>query len=53
MRYAVEMGPHIMIYVYTKLHNYWFRHSKVNRGKDSQTYRQQGDFKKPNSIFSK
>jgi hypothetical protein len=32
MKYAVEMGSGVMI-KYTKFHKYWFRHSKVDRGR--------------------
>jgi hypothetical protein len=39
MKYAVEMGPDAVIYVYTRFHKDWLRHSK----RDSQTHRQHGD----------
>jgi hypothetical protein len=29
MKYAVQMGSVAMIYIYTKFHKDWFRHSKV------------------------
>jgi hypothetical protein len=35
MKYAVEMGSGVMMYVCiydTKFHKNWFRHSKVDRG---------------------
>jgi hypothetical protein len=32
MKNAVEMGSGAMIYIYTKVHKDWFRHSKVNGG---------------------
>jgi hypothetical protein len=30
MKYATEIGSGAMIYVHTKFHKDWFRHSKVN-----------------------
>jgi hypothetical protein len=42
MNYAVEIGSGDMIYVHTKFHNDWFRHSQVN-SRDSQTHRQHGE----------
>jgi hypothetical protein len=38
MNCTVEMGLGAMIYVYTKIHEDWFRHSKVNR-RGGYTYR--------------
>jgi hypothetical protein len=31
MKYATEMGSGAIIYVNTKLHKDWFRHSKVDK----------------------
>jgi hypothetical protein len=42
MKYAVEIGSGVMIYVYTKFHEDWLWHSKVYRA-DAETHRQQGD----------
>jgi hypothetical protein len=33
MKYVVEMGSVAMIYVHTKFHKDWFRHSKVLGGR--------------------
>jgi hypothetical protein len=32
MKYAVEMDSDALIYVYTKFHKNWFRHSTVDEG---------------------
>jgi hypothetical protein len=32
MKYAIEIGSGAMIYVHTKFHTNWFRHSKSNGG---------------------
>jgi hypothetical protein len=31
MKYAVEVGSVAMIYIHTKFHKDWFRHSKLDR----------------------
>jgi hypothetical protein len=38
----LELGSDALIYVHTKFHKVWFRHSKVDGG-DAQTHRQHGD----------
>jgi hypothetical protein len=40
MTYAIEMGSRAMIYSHTKFHKDWFRLSKVDRGRDTQTHRE-------------
>jgi hypothetical protein len=45
MKYAVEMGSGVMIYVYAKFHRDWFRHSKINvrdTHTNTHTYGQEG-----------
>jgi hypothetical protein len=37
MKYALEMGLGAMMYVHTKFHKDWFRHSKLNRWEGTQT----------------
>jgi hypothetical protein len=42
MKYVVEMGSGVMIYICIKFHKNLFRHSKVNRG-NTEIHRQHGD----------
>jgi hypothetical protein len=42
VKYVIQMGSVVIIYVHTKFHKDWFRHSKFNR-EDTQTHRQHGD----------
>jgi hypothetical protein len=37
MKYAAEMGSGAMIYVHTKFHKDWLRHSKVVKGEYTDT----------------
>jgi hypothetical protein len=41
MKYGVDMGSGVMIYVHTKFHKDWFRHSEVDMGgyTDTHTHR--------------
>jgi hypothetical protein len=32
MKYAIEMGSGVMIYILSMYYKDWFRHSKVDRG---------------------
>jgi hypothetical protein len=45
MKYAVEMGSDVMIYVHTKFHKDWFGNSKVDRRDctDAKIHRQHSD----------
>jgi hypothetical protein len=43
MKYAVEMDLDALLYI-TKFRKDWFRHSKVDGGVGTQTYRQHGDY---------
>jgi hypothetical protein len=40
MKYAVEMGAGVMMYIHSQFHKQWFRHWKV-KGLYIQTHRQQ------------
>jgi hypothetical protein len=54
MKYDVEIGSGVMIYVHTKFHKYWFRRSKADRRDthtDTETHRRDGDLIGLLSLF--